>query len=111
MPSDAGLTSVSATRLIAGRVGTKGPLYHWFSRTMPITLLQWNEFDRNLIHLTTASDSRENRLHYNEQEFSKPSVDYKYPEPSNLMAVVESNAYCPFFLRFFFSNFLINFVK
>lgn len=69
---------------------------------MPITLLQWNEFDRNLIHLTTAADSRENRLHYNEQEFSKPSVDSKYPESSNLMAVVESTAYCPFFLRFFF---------
>lgn len=102
MPSDAGLTSVSATQLIAGRVGTKGPLYHWISRTMPITLLQWNEFDRNLIHLTTASDSRENRLDYNEQEFSKPSVDSKYPESSNLMAVVESTAYCPFFLRFFF---------
>lgn len=44
----------------------------------------------------------ENRLHYNEQEFSKPSVDSKYPESSNLMAVVESTAYCPFFLRFFF---------
>lgn len=105
MPSDAGLTSVSATRLIAGRVGTKGPLYHWFSRTMPITPRQWNEFDRNLIHLTTASDSMEKHLHYNEQELSKPSVNNKYAEKSNLMAAVESvitsTANCSFFFRFF----------
>lgn len=47
----------------------------------------------------------EKHLHYNEQELSKPSVNNKYAEKSNLMAAVESvitsTANCSFFLRFF----------